>query len=66
MSVPLPTRSGIRELKALANYFSKAGELRNYCLVVLGPTRPPCVSDLQSAGRMPMTLRAEGSGITLS
>ncbi|MBO5569391.1 MAG: tyrosine-type recombinase/integrase [Clostridia bacterium] len=35
-----------RELKALANYFLKRGELRNYCLVVLGAHTALRVSDL--------------------
>ena len=35
-----------RELKALADYFLKRGELRNYCLVVLGAHTALRVSDL--------------------
>ena len=35
-----------RELKALANYFLKRGELRNHCLVVLGAHTALRVSDL--------------------
>ena len=46
MSVVTDPIRDMRELKALANYFLKRGELRNYCLVVLGAHTALRVSDL--------------------
>ena len=61
MSVATDPIRDKRELKALANFFLKRGELRNYCLVVLGAH-----TALPSAGRMSMTLSTAVSGTTLS
>ena len=46
MSVATDPIRDLRELKALANYFMKRGELRNYCLVVLGAHTALRVGDL--------------------